>query len=96
MEVRIADTRRDIRPEFLPYVFDRLGRQDTTPSRRHGGLGRGLSIVKYLVESHAGRVIAESPGDGLGATFTVRLPIAPPAEGEEIAMARTGSEDASG
>jgi CheY-like chemotaxis protein len=76
VEVAVSDTGKGIDPAFLPYVFDRFRQADSTSTRVHGGLGVGLSIVRHLVEQHAGQVRAESPGDGKGATFTVELPIA--------------------
>jgi signal transduction histidine kinase/ActR/RegA family two-component response regulator len=77
VEIRIRDTGQGIRPEFLPHVFDRFRQEDATASRAHGGLGLGLSIVKQLVDLHGGTVDVTSPGEGKGATFTVRLPLAP-------------------
>src|SRR6476661_6114124 len=71
---RISDTGSGIAPDFLPHVFDRFRQGDATTTRRHGGLGLGLSIVRQLVELHGGTVQAESQGDGSGATFTVILP----------------------
>jgi PAS domain S-box-containing protein len=75
VEITISDSGRGISPEFLPYVFDRFRQADSSISRMHGGLGLGLAIVRNLVELHGGSVQAESPGEGLGATFTVQLPI---------------------
>jgi CheY-like chemotaxis protein len=77
MRVRVSDTGRGISPDFLPYVFDRFRQADSSPSRAHGGLGLGLSLVKYLVEMHGGSVGASSAGRGQGATFTIDLPLAP-------------------
>ncbi|MEG4421154.1 chemotaxis protein CheB [Microcoleus sp. LAD1_D5] len=74
-QIQISDTGKGIHPDFLPYVFDRFRQADSTHSRREGGLGLGLSIVRHLVEIHGGTVSAESPGEGQGATFTVRLPL---------------------
>jgi CheY-like chemotaxis protein len=71
---RISDTGTGIAPDFLPHVFDRFRQGDATTTRRHGGLGLGLSIVRQLVELHGGTVQAESAGEGSGATFTVTLP----------------------
>jgi signal transduction histidine kinase len=73
-EITIRDNGQGIRPEFMPYVFDRFRQEDGSISRRHGGLGLGLAIVRHLVELHGGTVAAESGGEGEGATFTVRLP----------------------
>jgi signal transduction histidine kinase len=75
LEVSVTDTGEGIAPEFLPYVFERFRQADGSPSRRHGGLGLGLSIVKTLVEMHGGRVIAQSPGKGRGSTFSFRIPV---------------------
>src|SRR5262249_16614370 len=58
------------------FVFDRFRQADASTTRRHGGLGLGLSIVKSLVEMHQGTVQAQSPGEGQGATFIVCLPLA--------------------
>jgi signal transduction histidine kinase len=71
----VSDQGKGIAPEFLPRIFDRLGRQDATIPRTHGGLGLGLALVKQLTELHSGTVRAESAGKGLGATFTLELPL---------------------
>jgi PAS domain S-box-containing protein len=85
VEVSVSDTGVGIRAELLPYVFDRFRQGDATASRDSGGLGLGLAIVRHLVELHGGTVRAESKGAGLGAIFTVRLPVmvAPTASHEE-------------
>jgi signal transduction histidine kinase len=70
----VRDTGCGIRRDLLPYVFERFRQADTTTTRVHAGLGIGLTIVKHLVEAHGGAVTAESAGEGLGSTFTVRLP----------------------
>ena len=75
-EIAVSDTGQGIQAQFLPYVFDRFRQADASTTRRHGGLGLGLSIVKSLVEMHRGTVEARSDGEGQGATFTVRLPLA--------------------
>jgi PAS domain S-box-containing protein len=76
-EIRVRDNGIGIRADFIDYVFDRFRQADSSTTRRHGGLGLGLAIVRHLVELHGGTVQAESDGEGTGATFTVRLPITP-------------------
>ncbi|HKX83097.1 MAG TPA: HAMP domain-containing sensor histidine kinase, partial [Pyrinomonadaceae bacterium] len=73
--IDVVDNGAGISPEFLPNVFERF-RQDVTHAARNGGLGLGLAIVRSLVEMHHGTVAVESEGEGKGARFTVRLPIA--------------------
>ena len=75
VEVTVSDTGKGIAPEFLPHVFDRFRQADATTTRAFGGLGLGLSIVRQLVELHGGTVRVASEGEGLGATFTVSLPL---------------------
>jgi signal transduction histidine kinase/CheY-like chemotaxis protein len=75
-EIVVSDTGAGIARDFLPNVFEPFRQADGSRTRRHGGLGLGLAIVKQLVEAHSGSVMADSLGEGLGATFTVRLPIA--------------------
>jgi CheY-like chemotaxis protein len=74
-ELSVADTGEGISAEFLPHVFDRFRQADGAPSRRHGGLGLGLAIVRQLVGLHDGTVRARSEGIGCGSTFTVSLPV---------------------
>jgi signal transduction histidine kinase/ActR/RegA family two-component response regulator len=75
VQIIVRDTGQGIGPDLLPYVFDRFKQGDSSVSRRFGGLGLGLALVKHLVELHGGSVIVESPGEGQGATFTVSLPV---------------------
>jgi CheY-like chemotaxis protein/anti-sigma regulatory factor (Ser/Thr protein kinase) len=75
VEIVVTDDGEGIPLDFLPHVFDRFRQADATTTRRHGGLGLGLSIVKQLVELHGGSVRAESEGIGRGATFVVTLPL---------------------
>ncbi|MEM8503335.1 MAG: ATP-binding protein [Cyanobacteria bacterium P01_D01_bin.1] len=76
--VTVTDTGKGIQPEFLPYLFESFQQEDTSITRQYGGLGLGLSIVKYLVDAHGGTITADSPGEGKGATFTVNLPLLNP------------------
>ena len=76
--VSVEDDGIGINPDFLPYVFDRFRQADGSATRRHGGLGLGMAIVRYLVELHGGTVRAESEGENRGATFTAALPIRTP------------------
>jgi PAS domain S-box-containing protein len=74
-EIIVSDTGQGISADFLPFVFDRFRQADSTPTRAHGGIGLGLSIVRHLVELHGGTVTAESAGHEQGAKFVVRLPL---------------------
>ena len=77
----ISDTGQGIAPDFLPYVFDYFRQANAATTRKFGGLGLGLAIVRQLVELHGGTVGVESLGEGKGATFTVRLPLMPTPSG---------------
>jgi signal transduction histidine kinase/ActR/RegA family two-component response regulator len=76
VQISVSDTGQGIKPEFLPFVFDRFRQADSTSTRQIGGLGLGLAIVRQLIELHGGTVGAASEGEGRGATFTVVLPLA--------------------
>jgi len=78
----VRDTGIGIRPEFLPHVFERFRQAEIVTTRQHGGLGLGLAIVKQLVELHGGSIVADSEGEGKGATFTATLPL-PRKSGEQ-------------
>jgi PAS domain S-box-containing protein len=90
-EIVVRDNGVGIRKEFLPYVFDRFQQADASRARRFGGLGLGLSIVKNLIEFHGGTVSAASDGENRGATFTIRLPLAPAARLIDARLAPAGS-----
>ncbi|MEH2319027.1 PAS domain-containing hybrid sensor histidine kinase/response regulator [Nostoc sp.] len=74
-QIQVSDTGKGIPSDFLPYVFDYFRQADGTTTRTFGGLGLGLAIVRKVVDMHGGNVQAESLGEGLGATFTVELPL---------------------
>jgi len=79
VQLQVKDNGIGIAHEFLPHVFDRFTQADTSASRRAGGLGIGLALVRHIALLHGGQVRADSPGAGRGATFTVDLPGAPAA-----------------
>jgi signal transduction histidine kinase/ActR/RegA family two-component response regulator len=89
--ISVRDTGIGISPEFLPHVFERFRQADGGSARKYGGLGLGLSIVRRLVELHNGSVMVESPGEGRGATFMVKMPLAAVSGDEYLAKGR--SED---
>ncbi|MEG4842453.1 PAS domain-containing protein [Microcoleus sp. B9-D4] len=76
-QITVTDTGKGIEPDFLPYVFDYFRQADSTSTRKFGGLGLGLAIVRHLVELHGGTVKSDSAGEGKGATLTVRIPLMP-------------------
>ena len=75
-QIQVRDTGKGIHPEFLPYVFEHFRQEDGATTRKFGGLGLGLAIVRQIVELHGGVVSVNSPGEGQGATFTVCIPLA--------------------
>jgi len=79
----VADNGQGIPASFLPHIFDRFSQADNTITRAQGGLGLGMAIVRHLVELHGGNVVAESEGEGHGATFRVTLPVLPQPYGVE-------------
>jgi PAS domain S-box-containing protein len=94
--IAVSDSGEGIRPDFLPHIFERFSQADGSTTRKHGGLGLGLAIVRHLVELHGGTVRAESPGEALGSTFIVSLPLieasdtqvqAPKFQGDDLVVA---------
>ena len=75
IEIVVSDTGIGIRPDFMPFVFERFRQADAGTTRKTGGLGLGLSIVRHIVEMHGGTVHVSSDGEGQGSTFRVRLPL---------------------
>jgi PAS domain S-box-containing protein len=90
-EIVVRDDGAGIHPEFLPHVFEHFRQGDSTSTRKHGGLGLGLAIVRRLVELHGGTVAVESEGEGHGATFRIRLPLLRRAPGGKSAASAKGS-----
>ena len=93
IEICVEDTGRGIPAAFMPYVFERFHQADASFTRALGGLGLGLAIARHLVELHGGTIDVHSDGDGRGARFTVRLPIA---AGRARAAAEPGASASSG
>jgi signal transduction histidine kinase/CheY-like chemotaxis protein len=87
VEVVVTDSGQGIDPAFLPHIFDRFRQADSSTTRAHGGLGLGLAIAKHLVELQGGAIRANSAGNGLGASFTVTMPI------RGLHTTRTGRDD---
>jgi PAS domain S-box-containing protein len=86
VQISIDDTGRGISAESLPHVFEKFWQEDSSKSRAVGGLGLGLAITRHLVELHGGQIEVSSRGEGLGATFVVRLPL----DDERHAVGDTG------
>jgi CheY-like chemotaxis protein len=74
-QISVTDTGIGIQPDFLPYVFETFRQEDGATTRKFGGLGLGLAIIKQLMELHGGTITVESPGVGQGATFSVQIPV---------------------
>lgn len=91
-QIQVTDSGIGIDPDFLPHIFDRFRQADGTSTRRYGGLGLGLSIVRHLVELHGGSVQATSEGENQGSTFTIMLPL--PAVAPEVRRSRPESTGA--
>jgi signal transduction histidine kinase len=95
LQIIVSDTGQGIDPNFVPFVFDRFRQQDSSITRRAGGLGIGLAIVRHLAELHGGSVSVTSEGDGKGASFTITLPltIASTEVLEEIPLPKTNGNN---
>jgi PAS domain S-box-containing protein len=74
-QIQVSDNGKGINPEFLPYIFEHFRQEDGGTTRKFGGLGLGLAIVRQLVELHGGTVLANSAGEGQGASFTIGFPL---------------------
>jgi signal transduction histidine kinase/CheY-like chemotaxis protein len=83
VEILVSDSGAGIAPDFLPHVFERFRQADSSTTRKHGGLGLGLSIVKHLAELHGGSVEVQSAGEQQGATFIIKLPIRAIRDGDD-------------
>jgi nitrogen-specific signal transduction histidine kinase len=83
-QLRVIDTGKGIQPQFLPHVFEYFRQEDGSTTRKFGGLGLGLAIVRQIVEMHGGTVWAESEGENRGASFTVQLPLSTQAQPPEL------------
>jgi PAS domain S-box-containing protein len=88
-EIRIEDSGPGIPEDFLPRIFERFSQADGSSTRKHGGLGLGLAIVRHLVELHGGTVYASNGQSGRGAVLTVRLPAIEPAAENLLASAQS-------
>jgi len=95
ISIRVEDTGKGISTDLLPYVFDRFRQGDASTTKRHGGLGLGLAIVRHLVELHGGTVSARSVGEGCGAIFEIVLPIAAVAPRAAVHEGSTMGEEVS-
>lgn len=74
-QIQVIDTGKGIHTDFLPFVFEHFRQEDGATTRKFGGLGLGLAIARQIVELHGGQIRVDSLGEGLGATFTVRIPL---------------------
>ncbi len=93
VEIAVADSGQGIDPAFVPHVFERFQQQDSTPTRRHGGLGIGLAVVHELVRLHGGSERAESAGIGHGSCFTITLPALSTAQAMDFASHESDASD---
>jgi signal transduction histidine kinase/ActR/RegA family two-component response regulator len=87
LRLTISDSGKGIAEQFLPHVFDRFRQEDDAATRRHSGLGLGLALVRHIVAAHGGSVVAHSAGEGLGSSFTIKIPR------DESPRSRSGASD---
>ncbi|MGV0108597.1 histidine kinase [Nostoc sp. DSM 114160] len=92
-QIRVVDTGKGINPQFLPYVFEYFRQEDGSTTRKFGGLGLGLAIVRQIVEMHGGTVTAESQGENQGATFIIQLPLMQQARAMPAARAKLNASE---
>lgn len=95
-QLQVTDTGKGINRDFLPYVFEHFRQEDGATTRKFGGLGLGLAIARQIVELHGGIIWVESPGEDLGATFTVQIPLAPLSELPSKEQSSVSTSDLSG
>ncbi|MEO6602014.1 MAG: GAF domain-containing sensor histidine kinase, partial [Polyangiaceae bacterium] len=93
VELSVRDDGEGIAPDFLPFVFDRFRQFDSSVTRRHGGLGLGLSIARHIVQLHGGTIEAQSPGEGGGATFVVKVPVVRTSRSDVPSVTATKNQD---
>jgi PAS domain S-box-containing protein len=97
VRIQVRDGGEGIEPELLPHVFDFFWQADASTTRRQGGLGLGLAIVRQLVELHGGAISAASPGKGGGATFTISLPLVQPQQAaQELPVVEAAAAEPAG
>ena len=90
VEVEVSDTGQGIKPEFLPFVFERFRQADSSYTRQVGGLGLGLAIVRHLIELHGGSVGIKSEGENMGATFKITIPVIIEPETQQSSQQNSG------
>jgi PAS domain S-box-containing protein len=84
-QISVCDTGKGIGHNFLSHIFEPFRQEDSSTTRKYGGLGLGLAISRTLVEAHGGKILADSEGEGKGSTFTVQLPLSNPVSKKVVA-----------